>query len=96
MKILVTGANGMLGTNLIKELITRRKEIVAFDITANRSSIIDQCSIEFIQGSILKEKDIKRAIKGCEVVIHIAALVKTWQVVRLILKTLMSEELKNY
>ncbi|MCR9286823.1 MAG: NAD-dependent epimerase/dehydratase family protein [Bacteroidetes bacterium] len=78
MKILVTGANGMLGTNLIKELITRRKEIVAFDITANRSSIIDQCSIEFIQGSILKEKDIKRAIKGCEVVIHIAALVKTW------------------
>jgi dihydroflavonol-4-reductase len=78
MKILVTGAKGMLGTNLIKELIIRGKDIVAFDIAANRPSIIDRWPVEFVSGSILEEKDINRAIKGCEVVIHIAALVKTW------------------
>jgi len=78
MKILVTGAYGMLGVNLIKELVDREAEVVAFDCSSKIPKALNILPIDFFKGSILKKSDLKKAIKGCDAVIHTAAMVKTW------------------
>ena len=78
MKILVTGAYGMLGINLIKELVDRGEEVVAFDCSSKIPKALNTLPIDFFKGSILNKLDLKKAIKGCDAVIHTAAMVKTW------------------
>jgi nucleoside-diphosphate-sugar epimerase len=59
MRILVTGASGFVGSRLVKALKGLKHEVVAFD----RHHGFD----------LLKEEDIKQALKGCQAVIHLAA-----------------------
>ena len=73
MKVLVTGANGLLGANLIRELIDSGVNVKAFVRPgANLKSLQGvQCEIHY--GSILSYDDIHLALENCEAVIHAAS-----------------------
>lgn len=83
MKILVTGADGFIGSHLTEELVRRGFEVRAFVLynSFNSWGWLDQAepeikrSIEVFAGDIRDPYGVKEAMKGCDVVMHLAALI---------------------
>jgi dTDP-glucose 4,6-dehydratase len=77
MKILVTGGAGFIGSNFVKMMLSRGKEIVVLDALTyagnkdNLKGVMDK--ITFIHGDIRNRKDVEGAMKGCDEVAHFAA-----------------------
>lgn len=74
--ILVTGANGFTGSKLIEILAIRGLKIRAF--VENNTSVESikhyLGNIEVVRGDIRNIEDVKRAVKGCEKIYHLAAI----------------------
>jgi len=73
MKVLVTGANGLLATNTIIELLDRGYSVKG--LIRNKAKFISfkHDNLELYEGDITNESDVEKAIKDCEIVIHAAA-----------------------
>ncbi len=79
-KILVTGAAGAVGREVIAELAraSGHLEIRALDLPGRTSHRIlkpYRNRIEFIPGSIEDSETVARAVKGVDIVIHLAAII---------------------
>lgn len=77
MKILVTGGAGFIGHHLVERLVTRGDEVhVLDDFSSGLRSRLEGLSdrIELTCGSVLDPVSLDRAIAGCEVVLHEAAV----------------------
>lgn len=77
MKVLVTGGAGFIGSNLIKQLCNDGHAVTALDnlLTGYRSNLDPFPQVRFIEGDIRDEKKIADAMKGVEVVFHLASSV---------------------
>jgi dihydroflavonol-4-reductase len=73
IRVLVTGANSFLAGNAITELL-RRGYMVRGMVRKTSRLMIRHSNLEHYYGNITEEKDVIRAAKGCEIIIHIAAL----------------------
>ena len=78
MKILVTGANGLLGVNIVRELLLRNTEVHALVRPTSDLRGLSGLDIKYIAGDILDTESLDRAVKDCEVVIHAAANTSQW------------------
>ncbi len=78
MKVFVTGADGMLGTCVCKELLKRDIQVVALVQSIEKSTTISTFPIERIEGDILNVESLRRAMNGADFVIHIAASTSVW------------------
>lgn len=82
-KILVTGADGFIGSHLIEELVKIGYRVKAFVYynSFNTWGWLDTLSksimenVEVFQGDIRDPHGVKEAIKGCDAVFHLAALI---------------------
>lgn len=82
-KVLVTGADGFIGSHLTEELIRRGCSVRAFVCynSFNSWGCLDTLpkevkeQIEFFPGDIRDPHGVKEAMKGCDVVMHLAALI---------------------
>lgn len=79
MKILVTGGAGFIGSNICEALLSRGYHVCCLDnfITGHRANIqsmISHDQFTLIEGDIRNIEDCKKAMEGCEVVLHLAAL----------------------
>jgi nucleoside-diphosphate-sugar epimerase len=82
-KILVTGADGFIGSHLCEELVRTGHDIRAFVLynSFNSWGWLDhsakdiQENIEVFTGDIRDPYGVKEAMKGCDLVIHLAALI---------------------
>ena len=72
MKILVTGAAGLIGGGVIRELLECGDEVRAYDVRPVAEALRPQ--VEMVYGDILDGIALMRACDGCESVIHLAAL----------------------
>jgi dihydroflavonol-4-reductase len=73
MKVLVTGANGFLASNIIRELVTRGVEVRGLlRKNCNEKSLLG-LNIELVRGNIVNYSDVLSAATGCNVIIHTAA-----------------------
>ncbi|MDF1540618.1 MAG: GDP-mannose 4,6-dehydratase [Candidatus Thorarchaeota archaeon] len=76
-KVLVTGGAGFIGSHLVDRLVEDSQVVVLDDLSTglieNIFQHIDNRKIEFIQGSILNEEDLNRALEGVTTVFHFAA-----------------------
>ena len=81
MKIFVTGGSGHLGSNLIRRLLEDDHEIVAFALQgANNLGLtegLEGQKITIKYGDLRDRASIDRAIAGCEVAFHVAAMIVT-------------------
>lgn len=77
MKALVTGGAGFIGSNLVKQLLSDGHQIVVLDNLSSGyiSNIMSFPDLHFIEGDIRNETAVAEAVKGCEVVFHLAASV---------------------
>lgn len=71
MKILITGANGFIGSHLIQALILKGHFVVGLD--RQKESLIKKIN-KYFSGDVLDKKTVKRAMEKVEVVVHLAAL----------------------
>ncbi|MEO0897044.1 MAG: NAD-dependent epimerase/dehydratase family protein [Bacteroidota bacterium] len=77
-KIFVTGADGMLGSNLVRELLSRNYEIRALIQKGRQSPTLEGLDIEQFEGDLLDKESMDKAMEGCEYVIHVAAITNVW------------------
>jgi len=73
MKVLVTGGAGFIGTNLTLNLLSSGYEVKVFDDLSTGLKANIPKDAEFVNASILEANQIDKAIKDCEVVVHLGA-----------------------
>jgi len=78
MKVLVTGADGFLGSNLVRELLERGYETRALIQPGHNSGTLEGLDIEQFQGDILDSERVLKSADGCHAIIHSAANTTTW------------------
>ena len=78
MKVLVTGATGFIGGNLARELWRLGNEVRALVRPDSNKSTIEETGIIPIEGDILDGPSVRRAVKGCEAVFHVAGSYTFW------------------
>lgn len=81
MKVLVTGGAGFIGSNLCEALLKRGDEVVCLDnfATGKIENLLPLLSafpqtFKLVVGDIRNSDDCRKAIEGCEAVLHEAAL----------------------
>ncbi len=72
-KVLVTGGNGLLGSNIVRELVSRGYTPVLLLRKGCNRLALKHVKYEVIEGELQNLSDLEKAIKGCSYVIHCAA-----------------------
>ena len=78
MTIFISGADGFVGSNLVRELLGRQHDIVAFVKEGDDPITIKELPITIKYGNLLDPASISEAMEGCEVAIHTAASTAIW------------------
>src|SRR5436190_23873713 len=76
-KVLVTGGAGFIGSNLAEELIRQGARVSIIDnfTTGFRENLEEiEGDFDFIDGDINDDAAVKKAVEGCDVIFHEAAL----------------------
>ena len=73
MKVLVTGAAGFIGSNLVHRLSSFAEVCGIDDLSTGQLRNLDGANLDFVEGSILDESALNRAISGCDAIVHLAA-----------------------
>lgn len=78
-KILITGGAGFIGSNLTEYFLAKNYEVVVLDNLAtghlkNISNFMSLPHFQFIEGDIRNLETCREAVKGCDYVLHQAAL----------------------
>ena len=82
-KILITGADGFIGSHLTEELVRRNHSVRAFVCynSFNSWGWLDHSepeihkSLEIFSGDIRDPHGVREAMRGCDIVLHLAALI---------------------
>lgn len=77
-KIFVTGADGMLGSSICRELIKQGYSVKAMCLPAREPSTLADLSIEIIKGNVLDKEFLLKEMNGCDKVINVAALTNVY------------------
>ena len=83
MKILITGADGFIGSHLTEALVRQGYKVRSFVMynSFNTWGWLDHCAadvkgqFEVFAGDIRDPHGMKKAMKGCDAVLHLAALI---------------------
>jgi dihydroflavonol-4-reductase len=78
MRVLITGGDGMLGSNLVRILLEQKHDVSAFIHPSSQSKTLDGLNITRYYGCILEPDTIDIAVPGHDVVIHAAAATDVW------------------
>lgn len=73
MKILVTGATGFIGRNLVAKLVEEKHDVTALVRKTSEVRGIPK-EVRLVEGDLLDLASLKDATKGAEMVIHLAAM----------------------
>lgn len=77
MNILVTGANGLVGSAVVKRFVTEKHDVKALCRSKADLSLLDEVKdrIELVEGDILDVPGLQKALQNVDLVIHTAAVV---------------------
>jgi dihydroflavonol-4-reductase len=77
--VLVIGADGLLGSHLVRKLIARDCSVRVFIQPQSRSPTLDGLPVQLIEGDLLDADDrLEQAVAGCHFVFHCAAITDMW------------------
>ena len=73
-KVIVTGANGFVGSNLCRELLFNGYHVKALYRRGSNTKILEGLDVDLVEGDICDPESLLNAVEGCNGVFHIAAL----------------------
>jgi nucleoside-diphosphate-sugar epimerase len=77
-KYLVTGGAGFIGSNLVEALIASGEKVVVYDDfsrgTKRNLQDFKAADCRVVEGDVRDDKALKRAAKGCDYLLHLAAI----------------------
>jgi dTDP-L-rhamnose 4-epimerase len=91
MRILVTGGAGFIGSHLVDVLVARGHEVVVLDnldpqvhgpgsaVPRHLQEQLSRAPVTFIQGDVADAETARKALRGAEAVVHLAAVVGVGQ-----------------
>lgn len=78
MKTLVTGANGFMGSSIVRELLKGNVEVKAMVRENSDTRNIDDLDVERVYGDIRDGESVKAALQRCDTFYQTAALYAFW------------------
>src|SRR5262249_54846193 len=73
VKILVTGASGFVGANVVREAVAAGHDVRALLRPTSNRAALDDVRAEIVEGDVLDSASLQRALRGTRGVIHCAA-----------------------
>lgn len=73
MNILVTGATGLLGNNIVRQLLAAKQHSVRVLVRNRSDKSLAGLEVELCDGDVRERAAVLRAAEGCQAVIHSAA-----------------------
>src|SRR6478672_2570683 len=74
MKVFVTGGTGFIGGHVVRRLRQRGDDVVALARSAEKGASLAALGAEVVQGTLADRDAIRKAMEGCDAVIHGAAV----------------------
>ncbi|MBU2514274.1 NAD-dependent epimerase/dehydratase family protein [bacterium] len=82
MKTLVTGATGFIGSTIARQLLEAGKDVRVIYRNNSDTGNIDDLDVEKVKGDIQDGDSIRKALKGCDTLYHVAAYFAHWSLNR--------------
>ncbi len=79
MRVLITGATGLLGGHLIKELQQRGEDIRALVLPVENADKLVKQGVEIVRGDVTDASTLEPAVKDVELVFHLAGMMGVWR-----------------
>ena len=79
MRTLVTGANGLVGANLVRELLVHGHDVRALVRQNSDLRSLKGLTAETVVGDVLQPNSLAGAAEGCELLFHAAAVFSYWK-----------------
>ncbi len=73
MRVVVTGATGHVGSNLVRALLRRGDQVRV--VVRDRQTSLDGLEVERVAGDVRDAESLRRAFEGAEIVYHLAAMI---------------------
>ena len=77
-RVLVTGANGLIGANLVRELLRDGKKVRALVRLSSDMRALRGLDIDIAYGDVLETDTLDDAARDCDMVYHAAAVFTYW------------------
>ena len=74
----VTGANGFLGSHVVRALLTRGDHVRALARENADISALREVDCEIVRGDVRDVASLRKAVSGCDEVYHVAADYRLW------------------
>jgi len=78
MKVLVTGANGFVGSAVVRRLLGQQFTVRALVRPGSESGNLPLADIECVTGDLRDAASLRAALRGCTAVFHVAADYRLW------------------
>jgi dihydroflavonol-4-reductase len=78
VKALVTGATGFIGSHLARRLVARGYHVRALARPTSRRQVLSGLALEWAIGDVRDPGSLHKAIRGCDVLFHVAADYRLW------------------
>jgi len=76
-KILLTGADGLLGSNLTRRLLDQGYEVKVFRQPGRETGTLSGLDLTYYEGDLTNKEAVFEAVEGADAVIHAAAITNT-------------------
>lgn len=77
-RVLVTGANGFVGSNVVKILMEEGLTVRGLVRESSNLFNLEGLDLELVEGDVRNIESLKEALEGCDGLIHTAALYSFW------------------
>ena len=78
MKTLITGANGFVGSAVLRLLINNGHDVRALVRSGSDRRNFEGLDLELVEGDLRDNESLTRAVTGCEALFHVAADYRLW------------------
>jgi len=79
MKVLITGATGLLGGHLLRELQQRGEEIRALVLPVENAQKLTDQGVEVMRGDVTDASTLTTVVEDIDVIIHLAGMMGVWR-----------------
>lgn len=82
MNVLITGGTGFIGANLAAMLVERGHRVRVLRRASSSLVALEGLPVQHVIGDVLDPTSVERAVEGCDLVFHVAALASYWRAKR--------------